>query len=323
MDLSKVRLKHVQVEKKEQLASDGGSEELRVVMARVRECDLDVWYERLKHVTFPTEFIPLSRDDAKAMCVAYKQKQEKAHFSALVEQLDAAIGRFGGVAFVKLSSRSPKDATVGGEATRALFRTHLAVSKEQDDNAKFICLNRAHIDALSVRSGAEAMALLLRSERIFDDLELALEEGEGRWTQHLVVRKWMDMPLWCEYRGFVHGGQLTALSQYFAPCFFAELQSEEAQRHAIDSARALLAQIRDLLPPAVVADFAVMSDGSVLLLEINPFNNYAGCGTSACLFDWRADREVLEGRRPFELRIVREKAANLKALVGQEWKPFF
>jgi hypothetical protein len=322
MDLSKVKLKHVQhVEKAPVAAADGG-EELRVVMARVRECDLDVWYDRLKHVTFATEFIPLSRDDAKTMCSAYKQKTgATAVLPHLVERLDAAIARFGGVAFVKLSSRSPKDATVGGEETRALFLKHLACSAEQDDNAKFVSLNRAHIDALAVRSGTSALGLLLRSERIFDDLELALE-SEG-WNQHLVVRQWIDMPLSCEYRGFVHNGQLTALSQYFAPCFFAELQSEEAQSRAVNSARALVEKIRNLLPSAVVADFAVQSDGSALLLEINPFNNYPGCGTSACLFDWRADREVLEGRAPFELRIVREKSANLKALVGQEWKQYF
>ncbi len=120
----------------------------------------------------------------------------------------------------------------------------------------------------------------------------------------------------------MHDGQLTALSQYFAPCCFAELQSDEAQRSAVEKCKELVKEIRHLLPSAVVADFAVTSQG-VLLLEINPFNNYAGCGTSACLFNWSADRDVLEGRAPFEFRFVREKEANLKALVGQEWKQYF
>ncbi len=189
--------------------------ELQVLMARVRECDLDVWYERLHKWTFPTEFIPLSRGEASAICNAYKRHESAAALPDLARTLqavDAAIARFGGVAFVKLSSRSPKvnlfcfscaalmmnwsskDATVAGERTKRHFERALAESAEKDDNAVFAALNRAHINALAVNGAAEALDLFLKSERIFDDLELALED-QTNWSQRIVVRKWIDMPV--------------------------------------------------------------------------------------------------------------------------------
>lgn len=118
---------------------------------------------------------------------------------------------------------------------------------DPDDNAKFISINRAHINALAVRSGEEALHLLCRSERILDDLELALEDPT-RWTQHLVIRKWADMPLSSEWRGFVCDGKLTALSQYFAPCYFEELQSEHVQRQVVSKCKVILREGLGLSP---------------------------------------------------------------------------
>jgi hypothetical protein len=141
----------------------------------------------------------------------------------------------------------------------------------------------------------EALSLFLQSERILDDLELALED-KGHWSQHFVVRKWIDMPLWAEFRGFVADGKLTALSQYFAPCFFPELQG--IQNVVAKVCQDLVEKIRHLIPNRVVADFAVVvnhGEFHVLLIEMNPFADYEGCGTSSCMFDWKADRAVLEG----------------------------
>lgn len=75
---------------------------------RVRECDLDVWYEKLEQVTFPTRTIPISIDFAKSMVAAIKARKKGFDVPHVeVQQLQAAIAEFGN-AFVKLSSRSPK-----------------------------------------------------------------------------------------------------------------------------------------------------------------------------------------------------------------------
>lgn len=72
----------------------------------------------------------------------------------------------------------------------------------------------------------------------------------------------------------------------------------------------------------MVADFAVLPD-TTLLIELNPFRDYEGNGTSSCMFDWQADRAILFGEAPFELRIVKEKSTNLKSLVGNDWRTIF
>lgn len=50
-----------------------------------------------------------------------------------------------------------------------------------------------------------------------------------------------------------------------------------------------------------VVDFAFLRDGSIRVIELNPFSR----ATNAGLFDWEKDGDVLHGRKPFEARIVK------------------
>ncbi len=158
--------------------------------------------------------------------------------------------------------------------TRQLFGEYCA--RDADDNAKLIAINRAHIEALRVTSVTDALALLLASERIFDDLELALE-FPASWSQQLVVRRWSPVALDGEFRGFVFGGRLTALSQYYIPCYFESLQDAERRARVAAQCAALVASVRTLLPPnkneCAVVDFLSVDNGaSVKVIEMNPFN---------------------------------------------------
>lgn len=49
-----------------------------------------------------------------------------------------------------------------------------------------------------------------------------------------------------------------------------------------------------------VVDFGFLRDGSLRVIELNPFSR----ATHAALFDWERDAAVLHGERPFEARIV-------------------
>ena len=131
-----------------------------------------------------------------------------------------------------LSSRSAKDSTVAGALTQRLFEQFYAECKDKNANSKLICVNKAHIQALKTTDAASCFKQLLASERILDDLDLALEHPES-WSQKLVVREWVGVPLSHEFRylnqmleclclsvvirGFVFGGSLCALSQYYIP----------------------------------------------------------------------------------------------------------
>lgn len=43
-----------------------------------------------------------------------------------------------------------------------------------------------------------------------------------------------------------------------------------------------------------VIDFCIDSEQEVLMIELNPFNNYLGAGTGGALFSWENDIEILK-----------------------------
>jgi len=67
---------------------------------------------------------------------------------------------------------------------------------------------------LKVKNGNEALQLFYHSEKIKNDLEIALKYKKY-WKVELVVREFNEqVHLENEYRGFVFENQLTVLSQY-------------------------------------------------------------------------------------------------------------
>ncbi len=85
-------------------------------------------------------------------------------------------------------------------------------------------------------------------------------------------------------------------------------------------------KLRDTIPASTyVIDFALLPDGQLIVVELNPFVRSAqpppacasACGnsltlsaahqapnTSPGLFDWTKDEDVLKGVKPFEFRIL-------------------
>jgi hypothetical protein len=92
----------------------------------------------------------------------------------------------------------------------------------------------ASVQCLRARSAAEVVEMFLTSDRVCeDDIPLALEHAHA-WSQHIVLREWVDVPPQFEFRGFVYGDRLTALSQYFNNGFFPEVVEQRdlvLQRH--------------------------------------------------------------------------------------------
>jgi len=190
--------------------------------------------------------------------------------------------------------------------------------QQLDDNTKVIALNRAHILALRAYSAKEAIELLTGSERINEDLLLALEDKQN-FTQKLIVRKWVGVPIEFEFRGFVNKKKLNAMCQYYHYIYFPHLvqQKEEIEKLIKD----LYETIKDIIPlESLVLDFAVdLQQKKAMVIEINPFNNYEGCGTSASMFNWTKDRKVLD-EGPFQFRIEVESNKNIRSVLGPSWK---
>jgi hypothetical protein len=139
--------------------------------------------------------------------------------------------------FVRLSSRSPKDAALCRPGFARLFvselsRLHVATAGASHwhgagarpnvaANARLLALHTASTAALRLTgrgAGRDAVRLLVQSGRIQDDLaqyaagRIAAAPGAGGYN--VVVREFRGFDVAHEFRGFVHGGRLTALTQY-------------------------------------------------------------------------------------------------------------
>jgi len=175
-----------------------------------------------------------------------------------------------GKAFVKLSTRSPKDSKKALARAEASYHARLAaLDHEADDNERWIILSEEVTKSSAVANGDEALELLLDSDRVFEDLEYALRgppappaqagtsaggaaedasataagspsadphvagKVERAWNMELVARAWDPrLKPESEFRGIAWGGELTCLCQYFHPLYFPGMidRSEEVQR---------------------------------------------------------------------------------------------
>lgn len=141
-------------------------------------------------------------------------------------KIDESKNREAG-AFIKLSTRSPKDATLNLTRTYHHIRRKLAESKlnllpNTKPGTEIVAedldiLNEACTRTLRVTNGNEALRLLLESDRAHADIsahQLYLE-GEEKFNLKIAARKWCDEidSNW-EFRLFVVKGMPTALTIY-------------------------------------------------------------------------------------------------------------
>ena len=308
----------------------GTEEEKKQQLENLLGFGMHNYYAALSEFMFPTVFIDLSREQAQAWRLYCFQDSGleptvQATFNTLVTAVDQAIaslraqsGNRKAKAFVKLSSRSPKDA-VWNDRDRIIpvLTHHLKHRKHKKDlNEKMIALRRSFLKASAVSSAAEAFELMKWSSRIISDLRIFISESEGRdWFDiKIVVRQFMDeLDVADEFRGFVHDGKLTGLSQYQTECFFSSILS-----HKKEIARSIQQFFYDLLLPrlpewardASVIDFAVIGK-KVYVVELNPFSQCSG----ACLFDWQTDHDILFGVGSQEMvfRIVEAPVDHMEA----------
>eukprot|EP00927_Polykrikos_kofoidii_P057197 TRINITY_DN51317_c0_g1_i1.p1 TRINITY_DN51317_c0_g1~~TRINITY_DN51317_c0_g1_i1.p1 ORF type:complete len:429 (-),score=87.80 TRINITY_DN51317_c0_g1_i1:94-1314(-) len=334
------------------------------------------WYEDLKEHTFGSTFVDLRREEAEIIVNHWQQRQRakvaaesegrletsafKEELSSLLlktletlqplqERLHVAVrteseASSAGRAFVKLSTRSPKDSIGALDRAKAAYEERLQAAEangnslSSDDNERWKILSQEATKAGAVADGNAGLALFLDSERIFEDLEYALRAPEGSPAAfgsagdtpgslgcvNIVTRAWDPrLTIQSEFRGIVWRGKLTCLGQYFHPLYFPEL-------HGIkDVVQADCLRLFDL--PAVqsavakvggncIVDFAWLGPGEVVIVELNPFDGYCfgnfPASTGLFLWDNEKDQAVMKGEAPFELR-VRESRLQAEAIKSQ------
>jgi gamma-glutamylcyclotransferase (GGCT)/AIG2-like uncharacterized protein YtfP len=255
----------------------------------------------------------------------------------LEQRIDCALDAFPNRdAFVRLCGRSPKDGEPRDPASIfQAYQRHFANSTQDFScdpdpavrvsvgNAKLVAATRT--STLRVRSGKDALALLLSSERVFLDCIDWLKHGE---PEQICLRQWEDrLRIENEFRCFVHDGKMTAISQYDPyPVLPYRLRSSESKIilerkmkefwHELHPCVGVDSYICDLgwLPPAAEGE-----ESQIVLVEIAPF---LPC-TGPALFKWTCDKDVLFGRSPFEFRTAEIVRPQLEDLVELTWEERF
>ncbi|PRP78291.1 hypothetical protein PROFUN_13825 [Planoprotostelium fungivorum] len=292
---------------------------------------INTWYDALREHTFRTETVDLSFEEAQSIVTVFLSKRqagvdlskERDILQKLAVRLDWIIKNdFNRRCFIKLNTRSPKDAPIYDFNSQTVKKAIISeISRlepqERDDNNETIAFVKATNRCLVTSSGIEAVQVLTRSMRIYEDLIKCIQFGEKHFEAKLVIREWLEEVInkpEMEFRCFVCKNQMNAITQYFSMCHFPDLapRKEEIQKkilHFFDT------QLKNKLTHNnYVVDLFIGRD-RILIIELNPFHNGAGAG----LFSWATDRDTLMNG-PLEFKILLQPAHNVREHVPDQWQ---
>ncbi|KAJ7121467.1 hypothetical protein C8R44DRAFT_786307 [Mycena epipterygia] len=230
--------------------------------------------------------------------------------------------------FMKLSSRSPKDSAARSGVFEAHYARTLRDEPGLDDERKLWILCESEGAALRFADAASVVRALVLSERVWQDMTLALRHPEN-WQQNVILRKWEPVPIDMEFRTFVSRGRMTAISQYAYQLFSPRLNDGVQLNLAISAIRTVYDALWPILAAqgfdACVLDFGVVppAEGGqwrAILIEINPFEET----TDGALFSWTRERDFIEGKvegveYPV-VRITERKRTGALAMIPRGWK---
>jgi len=174
-----------------------------------------------------------------------------------------------------------------------------------------------------VYSGKQAVEILANSHRIWQDITSAIDTIIDTFNMFVVIREWAHIHPSMEFRGFVYGHQLNAISSYNRAVCWPGIP--ERVKEIEQKCREYWEKIKFKVPksiPNFIVDFAFLENtGKVTIVEFNDFADFEGCGANAELFDWTTDQQILKGQAPFETRLVMQPLSR-EQLTKTLTKPF-
>ncbi|CAH1773218.1 unnamed protein product [Owenia fusiformis] len=311
----------------------------------VLDVNTELWVDILKEETFPTKYCEITKEDANLFIEIYERlykdideskiagidwrdglnEQEVKQVEILRNRLQSKIDEFvkeGSDVFVKTSSRSAKDAPLVQKRFVDIFKKTINTCRDNSENSQISALLTAAFEAQRIHSAEEVFDMFLRSLRIYQDLTLARDNPE-RFNENFVIRKFIDIDIDMEFRGFVFEHDLVALSQYNYLIFSGRLLkegkqiSERIQRFFDKSIKEKMKQKN--FPHDYVIDFAVCNNSTeekIWVIEINPFLET----TDGALFSWNKERHLLEGKEGFQLRLTKANKPGSIVMLPQSAK---
>ena len=239
---------------------------------------IENWPAALCSLSIAQVDIPLTLDEATTLGSHISEFGEaftrKGELTPITNRVIQAVKKFPNGAFIRLGSRSPKDAWTAEENQRVTIP-----------------------EGPIVRSNHPLRFMLETSERMYEDLTLAIE---NKYAPHIFVRQWVDIKKDAEFRCFMKGRKLVGISQYNYPDGpVADLQDDvfrEAIRWAIEKFFETFRKVCHLDDAVFDVYYRIIKNGcywawELRLIEINPFFEM----TDPCLFDWRNGGESFDG----------------------------
>jgi hypothetical protein len=307
------------------------------------KANLEYWIEPLKPITFDTALAPISVADAHLLIRCFEHYEEgagregaalpaadAAALAALEATLAACMGSLnageGARFFVKDSSRGPKDFGLITDEFVAQFTAAVRAAKATTDDAKLAVMLEVATAELSMGSAGEALPLFVRSQRVNVDMRAWLNHHD-KHPMNWVVRTWRPIDVDLEFRCFVFGGKINAISQYNHNCFFQRLvdRKDHLQSLMLTFFEERCAEsCNALYPEGYIIDFAIVGEAldEVLVIEINPGLS----STSGCLFDWVKDKATIygtagtaDGQPGLEFRIREAPDPELRSKLRPDW----
>ena len=233
---------------------------------------LESWPESLQSLSISQVDIALTRDEVVALGSQIIELGETFApapivSESLIGKVRAACERLPGPWFVRLGSRSPKDAMYWKR------------------------------DEMRANTPEEVIELLTAgSERVYEDLRLDLHFNHD---SHIFLRQWIDLPEWTEFRCFMHKRRFIGMSQYYYRKQYRQIAEEwDGIQWAVEQFFRRLFKDASHLDSVVFDVFVKMPRNTtfnssccgtlpwrnweVKLLEINPYWNL----TDPCMFTW-------------------------------------
>jgi hypothetical protein len=235
------------------ISADDGSLCGGVETLRDREAyEMHNYYPSIADLTFQTAFVPLSIEDARVWRLYYSGKcstmsdADKIIYESFLNRISSAIESMHSKAgvFVKLSTRSPKDAPPLLPRTKILtcLQKHLsnllcpreirslASNSPLPVQIQLLAIRRAMFELMRISRTDEAIELLSLSGRVISDMKRALDYVDSvPWHMQLIVREFVPLRPELEMRCFVFEKRLVSASQYCTDVYVPELASSNCK----------------------------------------------------------------------------------------------
>lgn len=230
--------------------------------------------------------------------------------------------------FVKGSSRSAKDSVIYMDSFHCDLSQRCAkirdssVDQNLSMNSVVIAMLGAGKDAMASESAEYFLRLFVRSERIYQDLTLAVERPP--FQSGFAIRQHCEIEIGLEFRGFVFNNRLNALCQYDYVVKIDKLQDEIYRSRIV---RNIQYFFQHSIVPALqgtkftdyVVDFAIDDAERVWIIELNPFEP----STDGAMFSWHRESDILRGEGDlFQFRF-QDRDQNAVVALSMEWRDLF